>query len=212
MANTSWQALTSILLPNICFMDLHPTGLHPSSVDYTAQLKRPTGMHQWIVFLHQQGIVQELITAHCWRSLWLLDAERFIYYMNSPLCLLSKCTFPSVLIKNRPFVSHTKLSVNMLQCYHHHSCAKECPASVTTISLYSPIFVQWFERLIMRHIKTMLALSLDPLVFHFHPNSSILPLPPPYIWLHLYNKYIYIYILLLFKNLWTLLELSTFLP
>ncbi|KAK3552565.1 hypothetical protein QTP86_015653 [Hemibagrus guttatus] len=47
------------------------------------------------------------------------------------------------------------------------SCLNEyCPVVLT------PIVIKCFKRLVMRHIKTQLPPSLDPLQFAYHPNCS----------------------------------------
>ncbi|KAK3571337.1 hypothetical protein QTP86_007560 [Hemibagrus guttatus] len=47
------------------------------------------------------------------------------------------------------------------------SCLNDyCPVALT------PIVMKCFERLVMRHIKTQLPSSLDPLQFAYHPNRS----------------------------------------
>ncbi|KAK3516544.1 hypothetical protein QTP70_021739 [Hemibagrus guttatus] len=48
------------------------------------------------------------------------------------------------------------------------SCLNDyCPIALT------PIMMKCFKRLVMRHIKTQLPHSLDPLQFAYHPNRSM---------------------------------------
>ncbi|KAK3553695.1 hypothetical protein QTP70_006894 [Hemibagrus guttatus] len=44
---------------------------------------------------------------------------------------------------------------------------------MTRINTLTPILMKCFKRLIMRHIKTQLPPSLDPLQFAYHPNHSM---------------------------------------
>ncbi|KAK3555205.1 hypothetical protein QTP86_010470 [Hemibagrus guttatus] len=65
-----------------------------------------------------------------------------------------------------------------------------CPFALT------PVFMECFERLVMRHIKTKLPPSLDPLLLAYCPR--MMPLPRPSTLTHLDNKETYVR--MLFKD------------
>jgi len=70
-------------------------------------------------------------------------------------------------------LSEQRRRSNMLQGYHH----RHKKSSVSYLNDYRPIvltstIMKCFERLVMRHIKTQLLPSPDPLQFVFGPNSS----------------------------------------
>ncbi|KAI4903885.1 hypothetical protein NFI96_004961 [Prochilodus magdalenae] len=62
---------------------------------------------------------------------------------------------------------------NVSQGNHHHTRPEEvsCLNDYRPVAL-TPIIVKCFERLVMRHIKSLLPPSLDPLQFAYRPNRS----------------------------------------
>ncbi|KAI4892920.1 hypothetical protein NFI96_001301 [Prochilodus magdalenae] len=64
----------------------------------------------------------------------------------------------------------------MSQGNHHHPCWPK-KSSVSCLNDYrpialTPIIMKCFERLVLRHIKTLLPPSLDPQQFAYRPNRS----------------------------------------
>ncbi|KAI4899213.1 hypothetical protein NFI96_005202 [Prochilodus magdalenae] len=60
---------------------------------------------------------------------------------------------------------------NVSQGNHHHTRAEEVFNDYRPVAL-TPIIMKCFKRLVMRHIKTLLPPSVDPLQFAYRPNRS----------------------------------------
>ncbi|KAK3569909.1 hypothetical protein QTP86_007351 [Hemibagrus guttatus] len=55
----------------------------------------------------------------------------------------------------------------MPQDQYPHPCAEDYHPVTLTLSI-----MKYFVRLVIRHIKTLLPSSLDPMQFAYHPNCS----------------------------------------
>ncbi|KAI4884502.1 hypothetical protein NFI96_023826, partial [Prochilodus magdalenae] len=112
------------------------------------------------------------------------------------LCLTAADVRKRELTHGKPLDQTTFLRVSRQPPSYPCRRSLQCPASTTTVPLHlHPSSWKCFERLFMRHIKTLLPPSLDPLQFAYRPNRTTddaISTTPHLVLTHLDNRDTYV--------------------